>query len=322
MENRKPHLIFGTMGLGGTWSSPDYGTQEIDKAWNALHAASEIGINVLDTADIYRMGSSESVIGDVLRKDHDLASHFSIQTKCGIQLSNPTTGEITRYDLSGEHISRALDASLERLGVDHIDTLLLHRPDPLMDPESVATAVTDAIRQKKILRWGVSNMSSWQIDILREAIGTPIANQLELSLAARSFIEVPINALDPGKPGSNYAPGTVEYCAAAGIEIQAWSPLARGLYTGAPEDHIGRSRTEAEKKTSTLTLELASKYDTSVETILLWWLTMHPAAIRPVIGTSSVERIYRCGDANTKDSHLTRDEWYSLWTTARGAILP
>lgn len=322
MASNESRLIYGTMGLGGNWDDPSYGTVEIDKAEAALVAAAQAGIRVLDIADIYRKGSSEQIVGEVLQRNSELAKQFAVQTKCGIQLSNSAAGTVTRYRLSGDYIRAAIDASLERLGGAPIETLLLHRPDPLMNVRDAAKAIREALDDGRVERWGVSNMSGWQIELLAAELGQPAANQLELSLSARAFVETAINVPFDAQDGSNYVPGTVEYCAARGIEVQGWSPLARGVYTGASEAQLGRAANAAETATALLVSELATKYATTPETVVLWWLTTHPAQIRPVIGTTSPERIAATADAGNLESKLTRDEWYELWTAARGAILP
>ncbi len=319
-------LLYGCMGLGGTRDDPAYGSTQIDRAWDALHAAVEIGITVLDTADIYRAGSSEQIVGEILSRDPELRAAVHIQTKCGVILSREGgTGmpsEVGRYDSSAAHITESLEKSLERLRVDRIDTLLLHRPDPLMDSDEVAEALGDALTHGLIGRWGVSNMGPWQMELLKAEPGVPDVDQVELSLSARGFVETAINAEDGGQPGSRYPAGTVEYCASRGIEVQAWSPLARGRFTGAPESALGRARTPEEVATSELVSELAEAHSTTPETIVLWWLTRHPGRIHPVIGTTDPERIRACADANTRDSELTRVEWYRLLTAARGHAVP
>lgn len=308
-----PHVIFGTMGLGGTWADPAYGAAEIDVAWEALSAAAEIGIAVVDTADIYRRGSSEQIIGEVFARDPELRQAFTVQTKCGIR--TPATGNVTRYNLSGDYIRSAIDLAIERLGGTPIDTLLLHRPDPLIRPAEAAAALREAMDDGKIRAWGVSNMSRWQIEPLADVLGAPAANQLELSLQARGFVEMAMNVPGEAQDGSNYPVGTVEYCASQGTEVQAWSPLARGRYSGS-------GTTPEDAAVEEMVRELAERHGTTPETILLWWLTHHPANIKPVIGTTNPERIRACRDANLQDSQLTRDEWYELLTVARGRNCP
>lgn len=319
---RRPRarLVYGCMGLGTPGGGSAVDPAEIDRTWEALQAAVSIGITDIDTADIYRSGGSERVIGEVLRRDESLRSVVHLQTKCGVLLPD-AAGTVGHYDLSRAHIRGAIEAALERLQVERIDTLLLHRPDPLADPDEVASALADALEEGLISRWGVSNMGPWQIEHLATAPGRPAVDQLELSLHARGFVESAMNAADPGRPGSRYPAGTVEYCADHGIEVQAWSPLARGRYTGAPAP-AGRSSSPEEVRTAALVGELAEAHATTPETIVLWWLTAHPAGVRPVIGTTNPDRIRACADANTSPSGLSRVEWYALLTAARGHDVP
>ena len=321
LQGNEPRVIYGTMGLGGSWSDPTFGSEQIDQAHAALSAAAEAGVRVIDTADIYRVGSSEQIVGEVLRRDARLRECFTVQTKVGI-IARVKPGDITRYNLSGGYIRAAIDASLERLGGVPIDTLLLHRPDPLAHPEDTGAAIAEAMSDGKILRWGVSNMSPRQIKPLAAILGVPAVNQLELSLSARGFVENTINVPFEGQPGSNYAVGTVAYSADHGSEVQAWSPLSRGRYLTASSEQLGFNLTQADRDTREYVRELADKYQTTGESVLLWWLTAHPAGIRPVVGTSTPERILACRDANLQDSPLTRDEWYTLLTRARGESCP
>ncbi len=319
-DGSRPHLLYGCMGLGGAWSDPEYTTEDIDVTWEALHAAASIGITELDLADIYSCGKSERIVGEVLSRDAELRKHFSIQTKCGILL--PLEGAVTRYDLSRDYISAALDASLARLGVDRIDTLLLHRPDPLMNPESALDAIDEALAEGKIRSWGVSNMGPRLMELLVGAATPLTINQLELSLQARGFVESAMNVPSTSRAGSAYPVGTVEYCVARGIDVQAWSPLAHGRFTAPASSAIGKNRNPDEAATARYIRDLAAIHMVTPETIALWWLTAHPAQIRPVIGTTNPDRILACGDANQLESKLTRDEWYTLLTLARGANCP
>ncbi len=319
-DGSRPHLLYGCMGLGGSWSDPEYTIDDIDIAWAALHAAASIGITELDLADIYSCGKSERIVGEVLSRDRELRAHFSIQTKCGILL--PLDGAVTRYNLSRDYISAALDASLARLGVDRVDTLLLHRPDPLMNPASALDAIDEALDEGKIHAWGVSNMGPQLISLFSRAATPPRINQLELSLDARGFVESAMNVPSTSRAGSAYPGGTVEYCMDRGIDVQARSPLAHGRFTAPAGSAIGKNREADDAAVARYIRDLAAIHMTTPETIALWWLTAHPAQIRPVIGTTNSDRILACGDANQLESKLTRDEWYTLLTLARGANCP
>lgn len=305
-----PTMIYGCMGLGGGWDAEPYQPADIDIASAAITAALEIGVTTFDLADIYRFGKSEAVFGEVLSRWPGLRGRVTIQTKCGIRLDPGL------YDLRGASIERRVAESLERLGTDTIDVLLLHRPDPLADPADVAAALMSLHGNGLVRRFGVSNMSAEQIAHLQAYLDLPlVANQLELSLGQRGWIEDGV-LLNTGRPGASGFPhGTLEYCRRNGIEIQAWSPLARGRYSGGqqtPEEHAAAA----------LIAELAREKDSTPESIVLWWLRRHPARVVPVIGTTRPERIRACRDAAQREPDLSHEEWYALWIAARGAPLP
>jgi predicted oxidoreductase len=307
-------LLYGCMGLGGTWDTTPYGAADVAHAEAAVEAALDSGITVFDHADIYRHGKAEAVFGEVLSRAPGLRERIVLQTKCGIRLSDGERPGM--YDLRGESIARRVEESLVRLRTDVIDVLLLHRPDPLADPEDIARALTSLHRQGLVRRFGVSNMSGPQISLLQSFLGLPLAaNQLEMSLHRRDWLEGGVLVNTPEAASTGFPLGTVEHCRSNGIRLQAWGALAQGRYTG-------RQETPAEQATARLVTSLAKAKGTSPETVLLWWLQRHPSRIAPVIGSARPERIRACADAARRDPQLTHEEWYELWITARGAALP
>jgi predicted oxidoreductase len=310
-------LIYGCMGLGGSWSAEPYSSAQVDEAAAAVDAALEAGITLFDHADIYRSGKAEAVFGEVLAQTPGLREKIRLQTKCGIRLNEQ--GLETYYDLSRDALLERVDESLARLRTDYVDVLMLHRPDPLMDPAEVASAVGQLMAEGKVLALGVSNMSRAQIEVLQDRLEVPVvANQLEMSLLKRAWLEstVLVNHAD----GADYSfpHGTVEHCVRKGITVQAYGALARGLYTGAP----AAEPTAAETATTALVAALAAEKGTTGESILLGWLMKHPAGIAPVIGTANPERIRACAGAAGVAAAMTRAEWYRLWVTARGSNIP
>ncbi|MCX5195487.1 aldo/keto reductase [Streptomyces sp. NBC_00249] len=307
-------LLYGCMGLGGTWEPDPYGPADVDAAEAAIHAALDSGITAFDHADIYRHGKAEAVFGEVLARTPGLRERITLQTKCGIRLAGPDGPG--RYDLRGESILRRVEESLTRLRTDVLDVLLLHRPDPLADPDSVAAALTDLHRQGLVRSFGVSNTGAAQIARLQARLDLPlVANQLEMSLHSRDWVEAGVLLNTPAATGNGFPFGTLEHCLDHGIRLQAWGALAQGRFTG-------RQRTPAEHATAELLATLAERKGTTPETVLLWWLIRHPAAIVPVVGTARPERIRACRDAALRAPDLTHEEWYELWTTARGRPLP
>ena len=303
-------LVYGCMGLGGAWDRTPYTAADIDSAQAAVEAALEAGITVFDHADIYRFGKSEAVFGEVLDRAPGLRTRITLQTKCGIRLAENERPGL--YDLRAETIVRCVEKSLTRLRTDVIDTLLLHRPDPLAAPAEIAKALHSLHEQGLVRRFGVSNMNAAQIAHLQAHLGLPLTvNQLEMSLARRDWVESGVLVNTPEAATCGFPAGTLEYCADRGITVQAWGALARGRYTG-----------DEPSPAADLVHELARRHHTTPETILLWWLRRHPAGIVPVIGTSRPERIRACRDAAVREPDLGHEEWYELWIAARGAPLP
>jgi predicted oxidoreductase len=307
-------VLQGCMSLGGPREATGYGPGEIAAAEAVIAAALEIGITGFDHADIYSHGKAEAVFGEVLARSPDLRGRIEIQTKCGIRLPGP--GGPGLYDLRASSIGRRVQESLERLRTDVIDTLLLHRPDPLADPSEVADALMSLHAEGLVRSFGVSNMSGEQIASLQAHLDVPlVANQLEMSLHRRDWLEAGVLVNTPQAAAVGFPHGTIEYCVANDIVLQAWGPLARGRYGG-------RAETDEDRATSARVGALAEAKDTTPEAIVLWWLQHHPARVVPVIGTVNPERIRACRDAVSRTPQLTHEEWYELWITARGAPLP
>lgn len=310
-------LIYGCMGLGGSWSSEPYSSAHVDEAAAAVDAALETGITLFDHADIYRSGKSEAVFGEVLAGTPGLRERIRLQTKCGIRLNED--GLKGYYDLSRDAILARVNESLTRLRTDYVDVLMLHRPDPLMDPAEVASAVGQLMAEGKVRALGVSNMSGAQIEVLQDRLETPVvANQLEMSLLKRAWLESTVLVNHAEGTDHSFPHGTVEHCVRHGITLQAYGALARGLYTGAPAP----APSAAEEATAGLVAQLAAEKETTGESILLGWLMKHPAGIAPVIGTANPDRIRACADAAAVAASMTRTEWYRLWVTARGSNIP
>ena len=310
-------VIYGCMGLGGSWSDEPHGSHHVDQAAAAVQAALDAGITLFDHADIYRSGKSEAVFGEVMAATPGLRERIRLQTKCGIRLNE--RGLQTHYDLSRDAILERVNGSLERLRTDYVDILLLHRPDPLADPAEVASAVGQLMDEGKVRQLGVSNMSAAQIEALQDRLETPVvANQLEMSLLKRAWLESQVLVNHPEHLDYSFPHGTLEYCTRNNVTLQAYGALARGVYTGAEPD----SPTSADAATAELVAGLAGEYGTSGEGVLLGWLMKHPAGIAPVIGTVNPDRIRACGDAARVAQALTRADWYKLWVTARGSNIP
>ncbi|SDL48132.1 Predicted oxidoreductase [Arthrobacter sp. ok362] len=315
--NLAQELVYGCMGLGGSWAAESYSSADVEEAATAVDAAMGVGITLFDHADIYRHGKAEAVFGEVLARTPGLREKIRLQTKCGIRLGEQ--GLETYYDLSRDGILERVNESLARLRTDYVDVLLLHRPDPLMDPAEVASAVGQLMAEGKVRAVGVSNMSGPQIEMLQDRLEVPVvANQLEMSLLKRAWLESTVLVNHAEGTDYSFPHGTVEHCVRNGIRLQAYGSLARGLYTGAP----AAVPTPAEEATTAIVAALAAEKGTTGEAIVLGWLMKHPAGIAPVIGTANPDRILACAGAAEAAAAMTRAEWYGLWVAARGSNIP
>ena len=225
-------LVFGCMGLGGSWDAQPVTEANIAHAHAAVEAALEIGITLFDHADIYTLGKAESVFGTLLKRQPALRDRILLQSKCGIRFGDELGPK--RYDLSYDYLLASVDGILARLGVDYLDTLLLHRPDALMDPTEVAEAWLRLKLSGKVRHLGVSNMHSGQMALLQRELADPILiNQLEMSLLKHDWVENGSCFNDDQGTGARPWQQTLEYCRRHGIALQAWGSLARGWFSGA-----------------------------------------------------------------------------------------
>ncbi len=307
-------IVYGCMGLGGTWDTSLTTTEQRQIAYRAIDKALEQQINFFDHADIYTKGKAEQVFGDYLQSNHGLREKIYLQTKCAIRFADEHGPG--RYDFAKPYILDSVNQSLRRLKTEYLDILLLHRPDPLMDVEEVASALNQLKQSGKVRYFGVSNFGWPQLQLLQSAFSDRlIVNQLQMSLHNIDWLEQ--NILTGMSQGANhhFSYGTVEYCMAGKIQLQAWGSLAQGLFSG------GKTPTNAaEHQTAAKVAELAAMYQTSPEAIVLSWLMLHPAKIQPVIGTVDPQRIAACTDA--LQVRLTREHWYQLYVASRGTPLP
>ncbi|MCL7749944.1 aldo/keto reductase [Halalkalibacter alkaliphilus] len=309
-------LVLGCMSLGGGWNRNRITKEDMIKAERAIDAALSIEINMFDHADIYKLGKAEEVFGQTLKGRQHLREQIVIQTKCGLRIGE---GGLKYYDFSKEHILNAVDGSLKRLGTDYIDILLLHRPDPLMEVEEVAAAFEYLNRTGKVKHFGVSNMNKAQIELLKQAVSLPfVANQIELSLSHVHWVEEGIYVNQAYGAQVNFPEELLAYCRKEQIQIQAWSPLAKGLFSG----NLKGKEPQQVLHTAELVQRMAQEKGTTCEAIVLAWLMRHPANIQPIIGTINPERIRACKDAGEQARSLTRQEWYALFKSARGREMP
>ncbi|MBS9808076.1 aldo/keto reductase [Vibrio alginolyticus] len=305
-------LVFGCMGLGGEWNRNPLTAQDENQAYAAVEAALEVGINLFDHADIYKFGKAKEVFGCILANDSTLRERIYLQSKCGIRLGDKQG--VKQYDFSAKWVTASVEGILERLGVENLDVLMLHRPDPLVEFEELGTALQALKQAGKVNHFGVSNMNSAQIDLLQQATGeVVVANQLEMSLAKSDFFK---QGMGLPSSASDYVAGTLEHARKHNIQLQAWGSMAQGRFSERglhSDDHNTR-------QTAEMVMALAAEYGVSSEAIVLAFLTRHPNQIQPVIGTANPQRIRAC--AQVENVTLSRSHWYGLFEKTLGHEIP
>jgi predicted oxidoreductase len=265
---------------------------EESKVEQLVKASLDSGITTFDHADIYGDHSNEEIFGNVLKRNPALRGQMEIVTKVGIKFSSgrrPKTW-VKHYDTSKEHILWTADNSLKMLQTDRIDLLLIHRPDPLLNPEEVAETFSTLKKNGKVLNFGVSNFTSTQFEMLQSYLPFPlVTNQLEISL-------------------TTHAPlfdGSIDTLMKHRVAPMAWSPLGGGKL-------IKEGSQEMFNKTS--------KYGATQTQLSLAWLLRHPSSIFPVIGTTKPERITEA--AKAVDIKLDMQDWFEMLLVVRGKEMP
>ena len=209
-------IIYGCMGLGGGWDNKALSADHVKQAHGVIDAALQAGINCFDHADIYTLGKAERVFGKVLAERPELRGQMYLQSKCSIRFEDGLGPK--RYDLSGEWVTQSVDGILARLNTEYLDVLVLHRPDPLMEPEALADALLALKNAGKIRHVGVSNMHHHQMAFLQSALDEPLVlNQIDVSLQQLHWLEEGVYAGNPEGRDINFTPGTLEYCRQHGV---------------------------------------------------------------------------------------------------------
>ena len=268
----------------------------------AIRAALDAGYVQFDHADIYGGGECEALFGRFLRDNPGVRDRIVIISKCGIRLAgDPDPDSPKRYDFSAPYLVNSVEGSLARLGVDHLDMLLLHRPDYLMHADEIAEAFDALSARGKVGRFGVSNFSTTQVDLLQSRLREPLcANQLEINIRNLSAL----------------TDGTLDQCQQRGMTPQAWSPLSGVVHTG-----WGDALTaEVKARVGAEIDRQASKYACADWVLMLAWLLSHPAGISPIVGSTSPERIRAATGALSID--YQRDDWYRLLEARTGSPVP
>ena len=274
-----------------------------------VETALSVGINAFDLADIYGRGRCEELLGLVLKNRPDLREKMWIQSKCGIRIE-----EFTYFDFSKDYIIKSVDGILQRLKIDHLDSLLLHRPDALMESDQVAEAFDLLYKQGKVRDFGVSNQNPMMMELLKKDVKQPLAvNQLQLSAAFTPGFESGFHVNMEDSQAAIRDGSIFEYCKLHDVVIQAWSVLQFGYFKG---NFVGNEKFLALNQVLD---RLAFKYGVTPSTIAISWILRYPAKMQAVVGTTNPKHLREASKAT--NFNLTRKEWYEIYLAA-GNDLP
>ena len=275
----------------GMWRVADDADTSVKHVEAKINACLDQGITSFDQADIYGDYSAEAVLGETLRAVPSLRAKMEIVTKfdiiapCGKYSDAP----VKYYDTSTAHINASVDASLTNMGIDHIDLLLVHRPDPFMDHNETGAALDALVASGKVGNIGVSNFKPWDCDLLQSDMKNPlVTNQIEMSATAHECL----------------TNGDLAYHQKNGQHAMAWSPLGGGS--------LKNGNTNVMK-----TLDvIADENGVDRAAVAVAWILAHPAKVLPVMGTNNLTRIAGLSDA--LKVNMDRITWFKIYTAALG----
>lgn len=281
--------------IHGLWRLSDWNLSDTEVV-KLIEDCLEAGITTFDHADIYGNYTCEKKFGDALALKPELRERMEIVTKCGIKLVSDNRPEhrIKSYDTSKEHILASVNQSIKNLQTDYIDVLLIHRPDPFMNPIEVTDAFRQLHKEGKVRHFGVSNFKRSQFKMLQSHLEFPlITNQIELSAFQLE----------------NFEDGTVDLCQEVGIAPMAWSPLAGGSIFASDDEKAIRLRRTLDK----IANEIGAG---GIDEVLYAWLLSHPANIMPIVGSGKMNRIHSA--IRSMELSLTREQWFEILQVSMG----
>lgn len=308
------YLEFGTQ--KAQVSKVMLGLMRIDKmsvpeVTELVEGALDAGINALDIADVYGLGKCESILGEVFKANPGLRDKVFLQTKFGIRKEE---SGFTWYDFSKDYLVKAADACLERLGVDHVDCLLLHRPDVLMVGEDVAEVMDGLVASGKILDWGVSNQNPATMRrIARYAKTKMVTTQMQLSCAFAPAFDAFFNVNMENDEAIMREGGVFEYCLEYDMVIQTWSAFQYGYFGGS---FLG---SEKFPELNAVLERMAAEQGVTPAAVALAWILRYPGKMQAVIGTTKLHRVQ--DSAKACDVTLSERDWYEIYQAA-GKVMP
>jgi predicted oxidoreductase len=292
----RPLYEGGPQVSGVAWGMWRFAGDDVAAAESRVLTALDAGVTLFDTADIYGpdngepFGAAEALLGRVLQRNPSLKARMVLATKGGIAMGVP-------YDSSVAYLGDALDASLRRLGVEHVALWQVHRPDLLTHPAEVARALEAAHRAGKIGAIGVSNYTPWQVEALTAHLKLPIVStQPEFSPLAISPL----------------TDGVLDQALARGLTVLAWSPFGGG--------RLADPQGERAQAVAALLDAQARAFGVSRAAAAYSWIMAHPARPIPIVGAQTPARIAEIPDAYKP--RWTRAEWYRVLVASMGEPLP
>ncbi|HBI07263.1 MAG TPA: oxidoreductase [Erwinia persicina] len=256
----------------------------------------ECGISTVDHADIYGGYQCEAAFGQALRLQPSLRQRLELVTKCGIATTADPRHALGHYNTDAAHIIHSAENSLRYFHTDYLDLLLIHRPDPLMDADEVASAFLQLHQSGKVKHFGVSNFTPSQFSLLQSRLPFTLStNQVEISPVHQPLL------LD----------GTLDLCQQMRIRPMAWSCLAGGVMMTAPEYQPLRDE---------LLLIQQETGAESIEQLIYAWIMQLPSKPLPIIGSGKIGRVRAA--AKAVNMTLTRQQWFRIRKAALGFDVP
>ena len=276
----------------GMWRLADDDDQSASYVQAKIEACLEQGITSMDQADIYGDYGAEEILGNALRAAPHLRDRIEIITKCDIvaPAGRHSGARVKYYDTSPAHITASVEDSLRLMGLERIELLLLHRPDPLMDHQATGQILDSLIASGKIGAAGVSNFKPHDWSLLQSAMSNRLAtNQIEISVIANQA----------------FSNGDLAFLQQQAVPPMAWSPLAGGALFNPQRAAL-----------NSLLTEKGAAFGVDCAAVAIAWLLAHPATILPVLGTNKLSRI--AGISEALRVQLNRQEWFEIYQMANG----
>jgi voltage-dependent potassium channel beta subunit len=278
----------------GSWVT--YHNQvDVASAKEMLAAAFDAGVNFFDNAEVYALGKSETVMGDAIKALNWPRLHYVVSTKFYWGLSRDGNTVNRKDTLNRKYLMQAIDGSLQRMGLDFIDLVYCHRPDPHTPIEETVWAMSDMITQGKALYWGTSEWSAgdiraaWEI-AERHHLHKPVMEQPQYNVFHRQRVEVEYARLYED----------------IGLGLTTWSPLASGLLTGkyrngVPDgsrgsvkgmDFLLKGLTDAARNAAVSKLEVvASDLECTLGQLAIAWVANNPRVSTVITGASRMAQL-------------------------------